>query len=91
MHFLEATAVAEREIAQAAAERAQGEQHECRGDRTTGCHQVIATIRISYRIDETVAQTKVYQPTAALSGSPYTALQPSAADYDDRGWKTGAF
>ena len=41
--------------------------------------------------DRPVAQTKVYQPAAPLSGSPYTASQPSAADYDDRGWKTGAF
>ncbi len=38
-----------------------------------------------------VAPTKAYQASAPLSASPYAASQASAADYDDRGWKTAAF
>jgi hypothetical protein len=38
-----------------------------------------------------VAPTKVYQPTAPLSASPYASSQANAADYDDRGWKSAAF
>jgi hypothetical protein len=39
-----------------------------------------------------VTQMRAYeaQSVSAPMNSPYTAAQPSAADYNDRGWKTAA-